>query len=166
MGESVAGGQIPRLVLTRPQRGRRCSGPVRFLPRHPASIVLVLTALLATVSVFVFAGPHPGSESTMIDFTQQRYYSPETVQRAFAAQGIRLRYVNRFAGMTLLSMTTAAPADTLNVMVGPRKGHGSWGPKLQRYDERFGNVLVTYGGSDERLLDRIGAAVASLAEAP
>jgi hypothetical protein len=42
-------------------------------------------------------------------------------------------------------------ADALQVEVGPRAGTGSWGPKLESYDERFGNVLVTYGGHDEQL---------------
>jgi len=27
------------------------------------------------------------------------------------------------------------------------------------YDQRFGNVLVTYGGEDERVLDRVKGAV-------
>jgi hypothetical protein len=46
----------------------------------------------------------------------------------------------------------------LNVVVGPRTGMGSYGPELETYDERFGNVLVTSGGG-ERLLDRVRAAV-------
>ncbi|MEP6908945.1 MAG: hypothetical protein ABI896_00785 [Actinomycetota bacterium] len=47
-------------------------------------------------------------------------------------------------------------------MVAPRTGTGSWGPKLEPYDERFGNVAVTYGGPDDDLLTRIKAAVSSL----
>jgi hypothetical protein len=39
---------------------------------------------------------------------------------------------------------------------------GSFGPKLEPYDERFGNVMVTYGRKDERMLDRVKAAVAAL----
>jgi hypothetical protein len=34
--------------------------------------------------------------------------------------------------------------------------------KLERYEARFGNVLVTYGGRDERLLARVQAAVDDL----
>ena len=48
------------------------------------------------------------------------------------------------------------------MMVGPRTGRGSWGPKLESYDERFGNVFVSYGGHDEGLLGRVKAAVAAL----
>lgn len=50
----------------------------------------------------------------------------------------------------------------LNVVVGPRTGTGSYGPRLEPFDERFGNVLVTYGGKDERLLERIENAVDAL----
>jgi hypothetical protein len=50
----------------------------------------------------------------------------------------------------------------IQVQVGPRTGTGSWGPKLEPYDERFGNVLVTYGGHDEQLLGGIKAAVSDL----
>lgn len=41
-------------------------------------------------------------------------------------------------------------------------GTGSWGPKLEPYDERFANILVTYGGTDEYLLARVEDAVAAL----
>lgn len=54
------------------------------------------------------------------------------------------------------------PADALNVVVGPRTGTGSYGPELEPYDERFGNVLVTYGGEDEQLLEQIENAVDAL----
>ena len=53
-------------------------------------------------------------------------------------------------------------AEALKVQVGPRTGTGSFGPELAAYDERFGNVMVTYGGSDEGLLDRVEAAVDEL----
>lgn len=43
--------------------------------------------------------------------------------------------------------------------MGPRIGTGSFGAKLEAYDERFGNVMVTYGGHDDQLLDRVKAAV-------
>jgi hypothetical protein len=62
--------------------------------------------------------------------------------------------------MVILSTTPdRLTADALNVVVGPRAGRGSYGPELESYDERFGNVLVTYGGGDKRLLDRVKAAV-------
>jgi hypothetical protein len=33
---------------------------------------------------------------------------------------------------------------------------------LEPYDERLANVMVTYGGEDEGLLDRVKAAVSAL----
>jgi hypothetical protein len=46
--------------------------------------------------------------------------------------------------------------------VAPSIGSGSWGPELEPYDERFDNLLVTYGGNNQRLLDEVDAAVSSL----
>jgi hypothetical protein len=47
-------------------------------------------------------------------------------------------------------------------MVAARRGKGSWGPKLEPYDARFGNVFVSYGGRDPALLARIKSAVSEL----
>jgi hypothetical protein len=65
--------------------------------------------------------------------------------------------------MTIMS-TEAAPlrADALQVVVAPRSGTGGWGPRLEAYDRRLDNVLVTYGGEDERLIAELDAAVSSL----
>jgi hypothetical protein len=141
------------------------SSAMTFALRHPLSIVFVLAALAATVIVFTFARPqdHPRYESKMIDFSQVRYYSPPTVRRAFAEDQVRLRFVSRFSGIEAYSNRRLPfDADQLQVMVGPSSGRGSWGPKLEPYDERFGNVLVTYGGNDEQLLERVKAAVSAL----
>jgi hypothetical protein len=133
-----------------------------FALRHPLTLLVVLVALLTAAGVFVFARPEyrPEDESELIDFSKQRYYSPSSVRRAFATEGIRLREASRVGGMIILSTTPdRLTADALNVVVGPRTGRGSYGPELESYDERFGNVLVTYGGEDERVLDRVKAAV-------
>ena len=136
-----------------------------FALRHPLSFLVVLVAILATAGVFVFARPEyrPQYESEMIDFSKQHYYSPASVRQAFAAEGIHLREASRFAGMLILSNTPRhLTADALTVVVGPRAGTGSYGPELEPYDERFGNVLVTYGGKNERLLERVENAVDTL----
>ena len=136
-----------------------------FAFRHPLTLLVVLVALLTGAGVFVFATPEyqPDYESEMIDFSKQHYYSPSSVRQAFATEGIRLREASRVGGMIILSTTPDhLTADALNVVVGPRTGKGSYGPELETYDERFGNVLVTYGGADERLLDRVKAAVGAL----
>lgn len=133
-----------------------------FALRHPLTLLVVLVALLATAGVFVFTRPEYQSdyESEMIDFSKQHYYSPASVRQAFATEGIRLREASRVGGMLILSATPGhLTADALNVVVGPRTGTGSYGPELETYDERFGNVLVTYGGTDDRLLGRVKAAI-------
>jgi hypothetical protein len=138
---------------------------VAFALRHPVPFLVVLTALLVTSGIFVFARPQyePRYASEMIDFSKRRYYSPGTVRRAFAAEGVRLEVASRFSGMlTLSDAPRPLTADTLQIVIAPRNGSGSWGPKLEPYDERFGNVLVTYGGTDAKLLLRVEAAVAAL----
>jgi hypothetical protein len=138
---------------------------MRFAARHPAPLAIVLAACGAVVAVLAFARPEyrPRYESKMIDFATVQYYSPETVRRAFEGEGVDLRFSTRSFGITTFSNRRRPfTADQLMVVVGPRTGTGSFGPELEAYDERFGNVLVTYGGRDELLLDRVENAVASL----
>jgi hypothetical protein len=134
-----------------------------FLPRYSVSILVVGGATLATFALFTFARPQyqPRYESKMIDFSKQNYLSPDTVRVAFGKQGIRLLTSSVF-DLTLLRMPRAVQADDLHVVVGPRTGTGSFGPKLESYDNRFDNVMVTYGGHDEQLLQEVKAAVSSL----
>jgi hypothetical protein len=132
--------------------------------RSPISLVLV-GALAATAAVFVFARPqyHSSNESVMIDFSEREYHSPDAVQAAFAAHGVHLRVVGRFYGVTTLSDESApVEADALQVVVGPKSGRGSWGRETEPYDERFDNLLVTYGGDDESLLAAVKSAVSDL----
>jgi hypothetical protein len=139
---------------------------VGFALRHSVAIGVVLAAVAATAGVLVFARPeyHPPYESKMIDFSKERYVSPATVRQAFAAHGIRLVVGDAPGKGTAWLCNERVPcmADALQVMVGPRTGRGSWGPKLEPYDERFGNVFVTYGGHDEALLKRVQSAVSQL----
>jgi hypothetical protein len=136
---------------------------VAFLPRYWMSILVLVGATLATLAIFTFARPqyHPRYESRMINFSEQNYLSPDTVRRAFAKHGIRLKSSPAFE-FTLLNVPRAVQADDLQVVVGPRTGTGSFGPKLASYDNRFENVMVTYGGRDELLLREVKAAVSSL----
>ena len=137
---------------------------MRIVQRHPAPFVLVLSAFATLGAVFMFAHPEyqPQYESKMVDFSTVGYTSPARARAAFVAEGIRLPYASRFSGMTTLSRVRLPQASALQVVVGPRTGIGSFGPRLEPYDERFDNVLVTYGGRDEKLLARVEAAVARL----
>ena len=121
--------------------------------------------MLAIVAVFAFARPEyrAADASEMIDFSTRHYYSPDTVRSAFAEQGIRLRVTSTFYGLVSLSnVRPPVRAEALQVNVGPRTSTGSWGPELEPYDERFGNLLVTYGDDDEALLEKVEAAVVAL----
>ena len=128
------------------------------------SILFVLAALLGTSGLLVLARPeyHPRYESKMIDFSKQHYMSPRLVRQTFAAHGIRLYKGADAWSVAVFSGSPKFTADALSVNVGPRTGTGSFGPKLEPYDERFGNVLVTYGGHDKQFLERIKAALTDL----
>ena len=137
--------------------------------RHPIPVFVAIAALVATAIVFAVARPEYDSRrgSTMIDFSTEHYYSPGTVRAVFASRRIKLYAGEQPApGTFTLSGDPRFFADALQVQVGPRTGTGSWGPKLEPYDERFGNLLVTYGGHDEQLLGRIRAAVNDLRVIP
>jgi hypothetical protein len=137
---------------------------MRLVLRHPAPFLVVLSACATIAAVFAFARPAygPKNEERMIDFSTVRYYSPGTIRNTFATEGIELQVNSRFYGITMFSRVAIPDADALQVMVGPRTGKASWGPKLEPYDERFGNVFVTYGGRDEQLLARVKTAVSAL----
>src|SRR5262249_36211371 len=128
---------------------------VRLAIRHFVGVLLVCSGLCVAVGAFTFARPafQPRYQSTMIDFSQSRYFSPQHVRDAFAAHGIPLHPVDRMSGfVTYFRPGSSGDAKALAVNVAPRNGKGSWGPKLEAYDARFGNILVTYGGNDRGLL--------------
>jgi hypothetical protein len=135
-----------------------------LLVRNPVVIFGVLAAALGTLAVFTFAKPeyHSRNESKMIDLSKVEYYSPARVRASFAANGVDLRSRNDFSGIQQLSNAPSGEASALLVAIGPRSGTVSWGPKFQTYDERFGNVLVSYGGTNEQLMRRVEAAVSDL----
>ena len=137
---------------------------VRLLTRHPASFAIVLAAA-AVAAVFTFARPQlesePGTE--MVNLAEKDYVSADAVRAAFAAEDLPLRYTTRFASLLILhSDPPPQTAEKLSVVVGARTGRVSFGAKYNSYDERFENIVVTYGGSDEAVLSRIESAVAAL----
>ena len=99
----------------------------------------------------------------MVDLAEKDYISPAAVRAAFAAESLPLRYMTR-SGLLLVLHSDPPPqtAEKLSVVVGARKGRVGFGARYNAYDDRFENVMVTYGGSDDALLARIKAAVATL----
>jgi hypothetical protein len=141
------------------------AGGMRLAARQFVGVLLVAAMLLVTVGVFTFARPayHSPNESATIDFAKEHHYPLAAVKRAFAAHGIVLHSGATSAGFVWLGATPPPfRMDSLQVLVAPRNGRGSWGPEVERYDERFGNVFVTYGGHDDALLARIKAAVSDI----
>jgi hypothetical protein len=138
---------------------------MRLVTRHPVSLALVLAAVAAFAAVFTFARPQlesePGTE--MVNLAEKDYISPAAVRAAFAAEDLPLRYTSNSPRLLVLySDPPPQTADKLSVLVGARTGFVGFGAKYNAYDERFENVMITYGGSDEAMLARIKAAVATL----
>jgi hypothetical protein len=133
-------------------------------PRVAPLVAFAVVAAALTVGVLSLARAQVAEpeESEMIDFSEQRYYEPGIVQQAFGSHGIDLPVRSRSNGLLVLSDDPLLRAGSLQVAVAPRTGTGSWGPELDAYDERFGNLLVTYDGQDEQLLADVKAAVADL----
>lgn len=138
---------------------------MRLLTRHPVSFAIVLAVAAAVAAVFTFARPQlesePGTET--VDLAEKDYISPDTVRAAFAAESLPLQYKARSGPLIVLhSDPPPQTAEKLSVVVGARTGRVGFGAKYNAYDERFENVMVTYGGGDGALLARIEAAVARL----
>jgi hypothetical protein len=138
------------------------------LRRHPVSIAIVLAALAAVMAIFTLVRPEfqRKSEVRMINLAEQETISPTGVRTAFAAEGLRLRYGYDWEFGVVLSNVPSAEQGRrtgVQVIVGGRTGNVDFGPKLSSYDARFENLLVTYDGTDAPTLDRIKAAVRTLA---
>lgn len=138
--------------------------------RYPVSVVVVVVALFATAAVFTVARPRyqPAVEVENVDLAKERHVSVSDVRAAFAAEGIRLAHtkLDASSGMTWLGVRPS-PGDEkdLYVTVLPEKGvfglgHGEWEDGI--FEQRVGNVLVHYGGADEKVLERVKRAVGSL----
>lgn len=138
---------------------------MRLLARYPVSLAIVLAAVAAFAAVFTFARPElesePGTE--MVNLSEKDYINPAAVRAAFAAEGLPLRYTSNSRPLLVLYRDPPPQtAERLTVGVGARTGLVGFGAKYNAYDERFENVMVTYGGSNEAMLARIKSAVATL----
>jgi hypothetical protein len=135
---------------------------VVLLLRSPVIVLAICAAAVGTVGVFTFAKPDYRAGYEREPISSREYHSPESVRRAFQAHGVDLRHRTNFSGVRGMSDDRTWQATDLQVHVAPREGRVDWGLKLQPYDVRFDNVLVTYGENDQELLRRVQAAVADL----
>lgn len=144
------------------RRGRADLYGTVLVERFPVAAGIVAGIAVALTGVFVLALPMYRSpiDRTMLGSRAPRY-SVTFVRRTFADYGVRLRYTSRSQrGVTTLGVLPPPWLPTsLYVAVGRR---GSEGEAAAGYDRRVGNVDVHYGGSNERVLARVRAAVAAL----
>jgi hypothetical protein len=131
-------------------------------------LVVAIIAAAATAVALSFAVPHPRTKPDyrVMDLARAHHYGPARVQKAFADQGLRLRYrSNDLPGETWLS-STPLPVTTSGlyvIVVAAPNGTVSWGPKIgPDYDQPVANLDVHYGGTDARVLRAVKAAVAEL----
>jgi hypothetical protein len=113
----------------------------------------------------------PKASATVGTYIPRRYTGQDAVLGSVRECTRRVRSRGLAAPVTQLARDTCScftairppqTTDKLSVLVGTRTGLVGFGAKYNAYDERFENVMITYGGSDEALLARIKAAVAAL----
>jgi hypothetical protein len=139
------------------------------LLRYPVSLALVLVALLATIGVFIFARPqYKPVEQKTIDMATRHHYTSAEVQRVFAAHGLPLTYARHMGkgdNYLLMLFETPVPNPTTQLYVdlaGPAT-KVSWGPQDKTsWEQRSANLLIHYGGANERMLAQVKAAAAEL----
>ena len=143
-----------------------------WLHRHTLSLAILIFALAIVGAVFTFARPtyHPSNGTTTVDMTGERHYTVAQVERAFASHAVHLVVANHDGnarhGLIFLAppRPRGVPSDFLVTLFGT-EAKVMFGPDTSpSYDERFGNVDVSYGRPhpDEVLLARIKAAVSDL----
>jgi hypothetical protein len=130
-----------------------------LVARFPVSVGVVLGVALTVTGAFVFSLPMLEAPVDETMLSSPRHFTVAQVRRTFRDYGIRLRYASHpRKGLVVLGATLPPwPATSLHVAVGERVLPTGLG-----YERRVGNVLVHYGGSNERVLARVKAAVAAL----
>jgi len=136
--------------------------------RHPLSsgiLVLAVLGILATVAVARPRYPD-GVRTENVDLAQESQHSLADVKASFAEQGIALNYTSVASGVTWVGATPPPWSEVdLYAMVMPARGtvglgHGDW--ENAYFEQRAGNVIVHYGGSDEATLTKVKRAIAAL----
>ena len=137
--------------------------------RYPVSLAIVFVALLATIGVFIFARPqYKPAEQHMIDMATRHHYTSAEVQRVFAAHGLPLthaRHMGKGQSYSLMLFETPGIQTTTQLVVyleGPAT-KVSWGPKdKSSWEQRSANLMIRYGGANERMLAQVKAAASEL----
>jgi hypothetical protein len=143
-----------------------------WLTRHVLSLGVIVFSLAIVGTVFTFARPQyrPTSYYATVDMAHRDHYTVAQIEHVFGAHAIPLQVMNHTGNAKHGLIFLARPrrgrlAPTFLVTVFGTEAKVSFGPaSTTTYDERFGNVDVSYGNPhpNEALLDRIKAAVADL----
>lgn len=135
-------------------------------------VALVVIAGVVALSVLTVVRPQydNGRSFEQIDLRKVRHSSLTEVRRAFLVQGIEFvaPATSRFPNATMTALGVERPPwldDDLYVIVFGNTGsvtfdRDDWEPDV--YEERVGNVLVHYGGTDEQMLESVRRAVVAL----
>jgi hypothetical protein len=139
------------------------------LLRYPVSLVIVLAALLATVGVFLFARPeYRRPQSKEIDMATRHHYSGRDVRQVFAAHGLPLTFAHHMGKgesylLTLSETQRPWATSQLYVYLAGPVTKVSWGPPdTTGWEQRSANLLIHYGGANERMLAQVQAAASEL----
>jgi hypothetical protein len=145
---------------------------VSWLTRHVLSLGVLVFALAIVGTMFTFARPEyrPTSYTTTVDMAHQDHYTVAQVEQAFDAHAIPLAVMNHNGDAKHGAVFLARPrrgrlAPTFLVTLFGPEAKVMFGPaSTTAYDERFGNVDVSYGNPhpNAALLARIKAAVSDL----
>ena len=150
-------------AMQRAARPCRFRGEMALASRYWVSLTIVLSAVAATALVFGYGlqrTSSPNFRYRHVDLARVHHYSLAAVRRAFAAHDIHLRYAPPMSGVQILRPSASSQ---LFVAVGARHGTANWEMKPKNiYDDAFGNLDITYLGTNPATLAAIKAAVTDL----
>jgi hypothetical protein len=135
-----------------------------WLGSHRIAVGVVAAALIATAGLFALARPayHARVTEKLVDMRHEDHYRPAEVMRAFATQGIALVRVNHDGGTSFYKGRHLGPADDsfLVTLIDPNVTVGfETGTRKIGYEQRLGNLDVSFGWHDDTLVGRIKAAM-------
>jgi hypothetical protein len=142
-----------------------------MVTRHPLPSLAVGLVLAVIACLFLFARPgyEPAVQVEQVELTAEPHHSVSEVRRVFAAAGIDLTGATRPPDAAWSTLGVGPPpwdekdlyVDVFDPKGSLGLGHGEW--EKAYFEERVGNVLVHYGGTDEATLARIQDSIARLA---